>query len=111
MPSLVAIPCSKGQSEGMAVIPWALIPCVRGWPGDRHPWPSPDTGDERPGMTAIPSLCPWSGDGQGLAIGWRSPGAGDWSPVSGPLPLGMASGCPSAAQGMLQVRASMHILS
>jgi hypothetical protein len=36
-------PCSKGQSEGMAVIPWALIPCGRGQsadgPGMAVPWP------------------------------------------------------------------------
>ena len=33
---LEPVSCSKGQSEGIAVIPWALIPCQgtdRGWPG------------------------------------------------------------------------------
>ena len=35
-----------------------------------------------------------------MARGWRSPGPGDGSLESGPLPQGMARGCPSAAQGM-----------
>ena len=66
----------------MAVIPWALIriPCA-----------------------------PVSGDGLGMARGWRSPGPGDGSPESGPLPWAgdgqrMPVRCPGDGQGMLQVR-------
>ena len=70
----------------MSVIPWSPSPVatdrVRGWLSS-------------PGRSSRGSR-----DSRGMARVWRSPGPGNGSPESGPLPQGMASGCPSAAQRM-----------
>ena len=107
-PSPAAAAPSPGPVHA-APIPWGRRPIP--WPsGGRRPLaqgmgPIPSAGDGRRPLTQGMGPIPSAGDGahplgQGTPRGWGSPGPGDGSPESGPLPQGMARGCPSAAQGM-----------